>query len=258
MNGICVITFSVNRPAALARCIRSVLSQQNVPPIRHCVFSERVDELRSSPPLRILKDRVIWHELEGEAHQGASSPRMARLRGKSLEQVKEPLVCFLDDDNEFFPNHLASLVHLIDALGLDAAHSWRLISNPDGTFFSGNYYPWHPDARTASRMYLWCVRHGVLTPGEAVMRDGRRGLGEPDCVATVDMNEWLFRTEILRGIGFDFSFSDEDVANCIGEDDKLFARVMETGLNFACTEMPTVHYRLGGVSNAPASNVTTR
>ncbi len=246
---ICVLTFSVDRPRELARCIASVASQVGAPRLRHCVLSEYADSLRRDANLVGWADKVDWHKLDNEPFQGASSPRMASLRDAAIRRVSEPLVCFLDDDNEYAPDHIASLYGLIDRHGLDAAHSWRKVMNADGSPFPFSHYPWHDDAAVGSEIYRWCVERGVIVPGDPVMRDGVRGQDEEDGYATVDMNEWLFRTEILCGIGFDSQFSREDLHMRTGEDDKLYRRLLAKNARFKSSERPTLLYYLGGVSN---------
>jgi len=254
---ICVITFCVDRAAELSNCIRSVLGQTISLSIRHIILSERVDVLRQDPHLKDLRDMVVWYKLEGKPHTGHSSPRMARLRQYALSLVNEPFLCFLDDDNEFFPEHLMTLIETIEGGNLDAAYSWRKLCEIDGLPFTGDRYPWHPDPEVAVRLYDWCVKNGVITPGKAIVRDGP--IEDPSLcnIATVDMNEWLFRTDRLRSIGFITHFTSEEIANMTGEDDKLLARMKEAQFKFAGTQLPTIRYRLGGVSNGSFSKTVT-
>jgi hypothetical protein len=246
---ICILTFAVDRPRELARCIASVAAQVGAPRLRHRVLSERAEALRGDPYLAAWHDLVEWQALDGAPFQGASSPRLARLRDAALREVEELLVCFLDDDNAIEPDHIASLLELIEGRQLDAAHSWRLVLNPDGSLFSFSHYPWHDDVEIADKMYRWCVDYGTIIPGDPVMRDGVRGPAAETNYATVDMNEWLFRTERLRRIGFDAEFSSADLHNRTGEDDKLYRRFLAHAVRFGCTERPTLRYYLGGVSN---------
>ncbi|QXH33889.1 glycosyltransferase [Pseudomonas muyukensis] len=246
---ICILTFAVDRPQALARCIASVAAQQGGLRVEHRILSERAMALRAHPALEGWRERVVWQPLEGQPFQGASSQRMARLRAAALAQVEQPLVAFLDDDNALEPEHLQTLCQCLEDPQLQAAHAWRQVLNPDGTPFPFTHYPWHDDPAVANRMYRWGLAHGVFSPGSPVMRDGVRGPEAPDNCATVDMNEWLFRTECLRNLGFDQRFSQREVDLRVGEDDKLFQRVREQGVKFACSERATVRYYLGGVSN---------
>ncbi|WP_169708688.1 glycosyltransferase [Trinickia terrae] len=249
---VCILTFAVDRPDELARCIASVAAQRGSPRLRHRVLSERVDALRDAPALARWRTAVEWHSLDGEPFQGASSPRIARLRQAALLDVQEPFVCFLDDDNAIDPDHIRSLLDLIERDGLDAAHSWRFVRFPDGSPFPFDFFPWQGDPAVAAQLYRECVELGAIVPGSPVMRDGAPRNAPADADAgslTVDMNEWLFKTETLRRIGFDTEFSETDLRMRTGEDDKLYRRFLRHAVRFACTEQPTVQYYLGGVSN---------
>ncbi len=246
---ICVLTFAVDRPEALARCIASVAAQRGPVRILHRVLSERIDALRRHPSLAPWVDAVQWRPLAGEPFQGASSPRMASLRQAALAEVETPWVAFLDDDNAVEPEHFVSLLRLANERDLEAVHSWRAVLNPDGTPFLFGHYPWHDDPAIAGSLYRWCLEHGVVTPGSPVMRDGRRGGDDFSGPATVDMNEWLLRTACLRRVGFDTAFDPSEIDLRVGEDDKLFRRLIAHGVSFACSERPTLRYFLGGVSN---------
>ena len=246
---ICVLTFAVDRPRELARCIASVAAQIGAPRLRHRILSERAEELRNDPHLTVWRDRVEWHTLEGVPFEGSSSPRVARLRDAAIRQVDEPLLCFLDDDNEFAPGHLASLYALLQQEEYDAVHSWRTVLNMDGSPFPFSHYPWHNNAEIAGQMYAWCVDNGVIVPGDPVMRDGALDVDHDNSYATVDMNEWLFRTAPLCRVGFDSQFSTGDLRLRVGEDDKLYRRMLACGMRIASSKQPTVRYYLGGVSN---------
>ncbi len=250
-----VLTFSVDRPELLARCIRSVKAQVGAPVIRHSVLSERAPSLRAHPVLAEVAGDVDWITIPSEPFVGDSSPRMARLRHWALRSVGEELVAFLDDDNAITTDHFACLFACLEA-GVDAAYSWRRLENPDGTPFDGSRYPWHPDPLRAAQLHAWCVAAEVMEPGSDVVRDGPVDDPHADNVATVDMNEWLFRTQALRQLGFECRFTAYEVANQVGEDDKLLALIRTAGLELRSSEAPTVLYRLGGVSNRPRSEPT--
>lgn len=197
-----------------------------------------------------LRNEVTWRRLSGDPFDGPSSPRMARLRNLALDQVESDLVSFLDDDNYVEPDHFASLeAQLVGA----AAYSWRRIEDRDGYPFDGSWYPWHPNSNRSAELHRWCLDAGVFDLGSDIVRDGPVDSADPRNVATVDMNEWLFRTSVLRSIGFAFDFSPDEIANQVGEDDKLLAGVLDAGLSITCTRRPTVRYRLGGVSNHAAA-----
>ncbi len=247
---ICIITFTVDRVPQLIRCIQSVMSQDITIPLRHVVFSENSAALLNDHRLEFYRNRIEIIHLDGVPNYGQASPRMANLRNFSLSYVKEPYVCFLDDDNEMERHHLSSLFNAIQHNNVIAAYSWRVLLHHDSTLFNCNSYPWHPDASEAKKRWEWCVRAGVMVPGDAVMRDGPVSIPDPMNLATVDMNEWLFKTEALKEIKMEFNFSNEDILNKVGEDDKLFSRIRLLNLPVVSTQLPTIRYYLGGVSNS--------
>ncbi|RBL92470.1 glycosyltransferase family A protein [Chitinophaga flava] len=244
---ICVITFTVDRVDALIRCIKSVLLQEI--PVRHIVFSENYAQLMEDKRLDFCRDTTDFFLLEGVPHRGPSSPRMAALRQHALSAVSERYVCFLDDDNEMESGHLNSLMAVMERQQVFAAYSWRSLLYNDGSQFDGMSYPWHSDEQEAYKRWQWCVEAGVMVQGQPVMRDGPVAVPDPMRLATVDMNEWLFDTAVLKQIGLDFDFSEHDLINRVGEDDKLFARIQSLHLPIAGSGMATIRYYLGGVSN---------
>ncbi|MCW3464963.1 glycosyltransferase family A protein [Chitinophaga nivalis] len=244
---ICVITFTVDRVPSLIRCINSVLLQDAS--VRHMVFSENQPQLLRDARLDFCRSTTEFFPLEGLPHQGPSSPRMAMLRQHALSFVREPYMCFLDDDNEMEAGHLNSLLAIIREQQVGAAYSWRSLLYADGKHFDGSSYPWHSDEQEAYKRWQWCIAAGVMMEGQSVMKDGPVAVPDPMQLATVDMNEWLFHTATLREIGLDFSFSEQDLRNRVGEDDKLFARIRSLQLPIAGSGIPSIRYYLGGVSN---------
>jgi GT2 family glycosyltransferase len=245
---ICVITFTVDRVELLIRCIRSVILQDLS--VHHLIFSENYEQLMKDTRLDFCREAgVEFLPLEGLPHCGPSSPRMAVLRNHSLSFVREEYVCFLDDDNEMEPGHLRSLLAVIALQQVMAAYSWRTLLYADGSHFDGRSYPWHSNETEAYKRWKWCVDAGVMVQGEPIMYDGPVTVPDPMGIATIDMNEWLFKTEELKQVGMDFHFSEKDEMDRVGEDDKLFARIRESGLPIAGSGMATIRYYLGGVSN---------
>jgi hypothetical protein len=255
MKKIAIITFCLDRTQELVRCIQSIQHQQGAPPFVHYIFSERATDLQANPAVANSQALVTWVPITHAYGAEHSSPRMAKLRQLALETIQEPYVCFLDDDNEMLPHHLISLFDLLESQQLDATYSWRTLVYPDGSLFAGDHYPWHPRPELAESLYGWCVEHGIIRPGESIVYDGPRNSDDPHNVATIDMNEWLFRTSSLRRIKFNPAFTEQELANQVGEDDKLLERILRSDFRFAGTEQATVRYYLGGVSNA---SITSR
>ncbi|MBT7040999.1 MAG: hypothetical protein HN921_14280 [Bacteroidetes bacterium] len=173
----------------------------------------------------------------------------------ALDYIEEDFLCFLDDDNEFSNIHILSLFNLIQLHSLEAAHSIRYLVYSDGSLYSGDFFPWHPDSIRATEIYKWCIHNRVLRVGSPIIYDGVVISDDPNNFACVDMNEWLFRTEIIQKIGFDTKFTKFDEQNMVGEDDKLLSRILEEGVNFTSSYLPTVKYSLGGFSNMKSTEI---
>lgn len=74
-------------------------------------------------------------------------------RQRALDGVTTPWVAFLDDDDEFMPEHIEKLVWHAQETGADYAYSWFKVVRPDGiiieedpVFPPGHYLnPWDND-----------------------------------------------------------------------------------------------------------------
>lgn len=181
--------------------------------------------------------------------------RIATVRDLAVRNCAGNYVAFLDDDNVWEADHLASL---LDALspGIFAAHSWRILTTADGLPTVVDRFPWLPPGpRSAERFnHLTCA--GVMDPADAVVRDsvsfalpdGTRGM--------VDMGEWLFDRRLLALLHFDRPRTQEEIVDRLGEDDVLLEQIIQQGVATACTARPTLRYRLGGMSNPEFSVVS--
>lgn len=112
-NSITVVIPTIPpRVDMLARAIQSVLDQT--------LFTTMRYNCAGRPRLRV--ESPVDHD-----HEGA-----ARTRQRGLERVATEWVAFLDDDDEFMPQHLERL--LVHALftGADYVYSWFMIKDPSG------------------------------------------------------------------------------------------------------------------------------
>lgn len=121
---VSVITSTHNRHGALVRCCESVIAQ-TYQDIEHIVVSDGPDEeLRAVLPSMADPGRIrfaelgrSWHEFMPRGSYGAA----ARLAGCLL--ARGEYITYLDDDDVFQPDHVASLVELIEERKVDFVYS---------------------------------------------------------------------------------------------------------------------------------------
>jgi len=120
-------------------------------------------------------------------------------------------VSFLDDDNGLKPNHISSLVDLIE-FGFDLVHSQRTIVFPNGDLFEGNFLPWARDEESNARAMEYFWEKGIYVKGSPIMFDRISEEGYAKFGICVDTSEWLAKTEICRKVPFRTEIYKEDEA----------------------------------------------
>jgi len=243
MNDVTVITVTHNRVNLLKRAIESVQNQDYNGPIYHMIIVDEDDKM-TQHFLRQITQRysnVYYFALPNE-NEDKGTIRLAKLRNWGVKRAKTEWICFLDDDNIFARNHISSLIQHAIKHNLRAVHSYRILLNRDGTPFLGNYYPWIPDHKEAKKIYKKLCEIGVMTPGSNIVKD-RANTG------WVDAGEWLLRRDLLWEIPFREEYTNEELKNNVGDDDKLLYDLLVAGEPIGCTEKPTLIYYLGGYSN---------
>ena len=110
-------------------------------------------------------------------------------------------------------------------------------------------FPWLPSGSDSRALFQTYVANGVFSPEDSVVRDiASLVVGDID-LGMVDLGEWMFEKSLLDIIGFQTAFTEADQAQRFGEDDKLLRRFRDLSVPTACSEIPTLIYRLGGFSN---------
>lgn len=177
--------------------------------------------------------------------------RVARLRNHAIGFSSAPLVAFIDDDNLWAPNHLASLARAMRRSGAVAAHSWRVLIDATGRAVIPERFIWrHPSDPTSSSLFQIYRQKGVVSADDAIVRDRVTIVENGEDFGMVDMGEWLLRREIFDDFRFDEKYSPDEIAMMVGEDDKFLAHLRTARVATICTEQATLNYRLGGFSNA--------
>jgi dTDP-4-amino-4,6-dideoxygalactose transaminase len=249
---IAVVILTNRQRSTLSEALASVAAQDYLGNVRVLIMK---DESNSplEPPVQYFEHFPNVREIALIAKDFfQDSPpvaRVARLRNLALEFVDSPLVCFLDDDNFWEPNHLSSLWQAMTEHRIPAVHSWRRLVNRDGTAWQGDCFPWLPSGDVERHRYSICLEHGLIHLGSPVVRDTVSLLVGSEDFGIVDMGAWLLDATLIRQLRFSTSYSEQELAEMCGEDDKLLWRLREFGVGTACTNQPTLIYKLGGLSN---------
>lgn len=251
-NIITVITLSRKRLEKLLNAIRSVGEQEIAQSIHHIILIDDCAKTREG--LNKLKytgeNTLEWKMLPRPGNSINTPARVAFLRNYGINKAKTKWISFLDDDNEFEPNHLSSLLECIQQSGVQAAHSWRKIFNKDGTPYLEERMPWCRSKSKGKEIYQDLKRKGLFIENSNTIADRADPLSAPDRAQMVDMGEWLFSKKLLLAYPFKENYSHEDFVNMIPEDNKLLQALMEGEIKISSTKLPTLRYYLGGYSNA--------
>ena len=268
-NAITVITLTRERPELLSRATTSVYNQDYKGFIEHLVVIDDDDHaLNQLSTMPAQKGRKLsWHmyrrsnsESDINVNERESVyPRIARLLNIGVSNAKYNWIAFLDDDNEFEPNHLSSLMECAIKNDCKAVHSARKMLWPDGTPYLEPYFPGAANVEEGKRIFeLMCVR-GVWLKGTNILQDrvdpvqssykNSTIISDEDSIFLVDQNLWLIDRELLLKypIPETWSASDTEANTC--PDDKMLENLVKNGVKIVSSYSPTVRYYLGGISN---------
>jgi glycosyltransferase involved in cell wall biosynthesis len=243
---VTAITLTRHRPRLVQRAMRSVREQRTPAAVSHVVLIDdcpdtlaALNDLPSRPGTEILY-------LPRQPHEVSGPSRSSRLRNFGVRRSSSRWIAFLDDDNEWTPDHLDGLLDCARRRGVRAAYSEVCLLNKDGSPYLEPRWPWAHDNEEAERIYLDYVAKGVCVPGSNIIRD-RPGTAE----VPVDSSAWLLSRDLLLEVPFEEHFTERDARDLVGEDDKLFWALAGRREPMACTGQPTLRYYLGGYSNNP-------
>jgi glycosyltransferase involved in cell wall biosynthesis len=244
-DGVTVITLTRRRPTLVRRAMRSVAAQRTDHPVHHVVLIDDCPDTRDA--LAAVADEhpgVDIRYMPRAAHEVSGPGRSSRLRNHGARTSADSWIAYLDDDNEWTPEHLDTLLACVREHEVQAAHSYVSLCNPDGTPYLRHEWPWARDREQARRIYADYLAKGILISGSNIVADRPGHHDEP-----ADSSSWLFARELLLRVPFSEQFSPGDAANLIGEDDKMYWALVDRGESFACTRRATLRYYLGGYSN---------
>lgn len=185
----------------------------------------------------------------GETLGTDTAGRVAALRNLALPLTRAPLVCFLDDDNRWRHDHLATLLAERERSGCPAVHSWRAVEDREGEPVVLDTFPWSDDPVLERRQRDACRALGLLDGETPTIRDTVSAPYEGHDYGMVDMGAWLFDRRLLELVAFETRFGEEDRRWGYTEDDKLVAALRRLAVPTSCTRLPTLVYTVGGYSN---------
>lgn len=236
---ITVVIVTHDRPALLREAVRSVVDQRVDADVELLIVGD------ASPSLEAMRDDLAAVQILNvprERSFPSTGARLGNLRNLGVEHAAGDWIAFLDDDNRYTPDHLATLLATATATGAVAVHSHRVLLEPDGTPWAGARFPWPTPGLDAIAALRWLTDQGVLAP--PVMRD-RTPLhdGHP---GTVDTSEWLVRRRTCLEIPWPEDMRPDDEVAGIGEDGAWLRHMVAARTRIACSERATLMFRLGG------------
>jgi glycosyltransferase involved in cell wall biosynthesis len=213
MKSVLVITPTIGAPE-LADCIRSVLAQ-DYENVEHLVVADgpkykypALQAIREADPNDTVKLLTLpYNTGEGGWYGG-------RLMAGMSFMVNHDYVMFLDQDNMIAPNHVSSLVRVIETGGYDWAYSLRKIYSKEGEFLCED---------DCESLGWWPI-------------GGNEKLGY-----LIDTSAYFFKNEFARATGHFWNWG--------WGGDRRYLQLVTQSLgheNFACSGLSTLHYRLGG------------
>ena len=176
------------RPGHLSRSLESVL-QQTLAPAEIIV----VDDLDDGPTAAIvqvmaLRTEIPLRRILNRAHPGASGSRNAGAAASRAE-----FLAFLDDDDVWYPEHLARAVAELNRTGADAAISGLRRIKHDGTI-----QPIVIPPRAAIEARLFDKNFGMTGSNLVIRRGAFERIGGFDPALPV-FNDWDFLIRMISG-----------------------------------------------------------
>ena len=216
ISSVAVLTATAGRDV-LARCVDSIRSQATSLPIRHYLMTDA--GVMHSPDYMELRRRFphcsvsYWDAPAGRGDEGQPLEGR-RLYAAAAGLVDEDAVLMLNDDDWFEPDHVQSLVDLLDS-GNDWAFSLRKIYDKDGAYlFEDN----------CEALGCWPVWNAPAY--------------EPSYL--IEHSAFCLKREVFQALGGVFNYQGYGV-------DRVFtATLKEHRPNYACSLRHSLCYSLGG------------
>lgn len=250
IDGITVITITKNRVQLLRRAIESVRLQDCGLPITHLIIIDGCQRtLKYLRRARNLPENLIWIYVNDAKEINFVPRHLAYLRNRAVDFSNTRWISFLDDDNEFEPNHLSSLLEYAKETDSSAVHSIRKLFHQNGAPYLEHEWPWHRNKEKRREIYKELCKRGVFVPGSNIEYSRCDPIGTSAPIRIVDTSEWLLERCLLLKIRFPMNFTYTDYKDIITEDDKFLRKLVSNRIPIISTRLPTLKYYLGGYSN---------
>lgn len=272
---VTVVTVTRADTPSLRRAVSSVRAQEFPGPIHHLVVMDDDEPpdgvLAGLPdvPGRTVAFTVVARPAAERGPAGGTRasiyPRLSRLFNAGARLAGTAWLSYLDADNEYEPDHLASLYDCARAEHAAAVHSGRAILFADGAPYLRPVFPWAADERTGAVIHELLRDRGVWVDGNVLLDRvdtvsptsptfrNSTVMTAADPTFLVDQSVWLLERELVLRHPFPEVFSAEEIAENTCPDDLFLAGLVRAGVRIATTGRPTVRYYLGGVSNSLSS-----
>ncbi len=240
---VTVLTITRGRPKLLQRAIDSVKQQAIAKNVKHLIVIDDCKDTQDFLEKHYKTDADIeWFYKKRTAKDKNGPARIAALRNFGIKNITTPYMSMLDDDNEYTPDHLSSLLKLAKSKKLLAVHSWRLLYTFDGKEFISRFWPWETDKELQKSKYEDYVKRGIIDYGSNILRDGFDN-------NTVDTSAWLLDTNTMKSLLFPEKYTHDDIKKNIVEDKKFYKLITSRNdIKIGSTKKCTLKYYLGGYS----------
>ncbi len=245
---VTVITITRTRPQLLQRAMAAVARACSEASLEHRILVDACADTQAMLRAHPKAAHRLWSVIPRAPHEHSGPGRSSVLRNLGIAEARGRYIAFMDDDNDWAPGHLASLLALARTSGAPAVHSSLQMFHRDGRPWCEDRVPWARDEQAGRARFDELVELGVCTRGSNIFHDRADPPGQPGA-RTVDTGAWLIARDLLLQIPFRTDFSQADADALTGEDDKLLSDLLAAGVRPLSTGLPTLRYFTGGYSN---------
>ncbi|MCL1127227.1 glycosyltransferase family A protein [Shewanella surugensis] len=250
---ITVITPTTGNIHELENCIESVQAQTVVADVEHLIVGDHLDEHKTKKlcdAVSVYGDAVRFINFDDLPEATYIPERIALVRNFGIRNSHSDFVAHLDDDNTFDPEHLTSLLNILDNnMDIDIAFSWRRVLKQDGTACCLQRYPWviSNDEVLSLEVFEDMEKRGIFKKGSSIIRDPEPGNDE--LLYHIDSSEWMVRRAVYEIVRYVENITPRE--KIYGNtDDYLFCRnAYQAGYKFKCSQQVTLNYYLTGYSS---------